>query len=133
MIDPEICLVSDTNVLVPQTTLSLIPPIAPRPRFLAEIIGELEISHGNGWRKPLKCLRIPSTAIREGHHPHNRRHSDPPRQGFLYVAGNSGLTYRRCTNWKRLSFTPIPASSSHWFLRPDEELLRAPVAKFISL
>ena len=126
MTDPETLVSEDT----PPEDFEPVPPIHPG-RFLGEILDELEISHD----KLAAAIEVPTesvTAIVNGH---------SPITGDMAMRIGKALwmlpeTWMNLQKMYEMEMAELHTDTSFIIPLvppPDDELLRAPVAKFISL
>lgn len=126
MIDPEILVSEDT----PPEDFEPIPPIHPG-RDLAEIIGELEISP----ERLAETIGIPTdtvNAILDGNHPITADIAMRLGKAF-YMSPELWLNLQKMYELEEAELHTDTSFIVPLVPPPDEELLRAPVAKFISL
>ena len=126
MIDPEILVSEDT----PPEDFEPIPPIHPG-RDLAEIIGELEISP----ERLSETIGVPTdtvNAILDGNYPITGDIAMRLGKAF-YMSPELWLNLQKMYELEMAELHTDTSSIVPLVPPPDEELLRAPVAKFISL
>ncbi len=126
MIDPEILVSEDT----PPEDFEPIPPIHPG-RDLAEIIGELEISP----ERLAETIGVPTDTVNgilEGNHPITGDIAVRLGKAF-YMSPELWLNLQKMYELEEAELHTDTSFIVPLVPPPDEELLRAPVAKFISL